>query len=83
MNMTIICFVIMGVSALLVFVFNAQYVIFAATVVSFIPTIVRFGKMSFTQYYQETDQYNGLLLFSHPLVCFIIFVFGAKLLGVV
>ena len=81
--MAIISVVIIACSALLVFVFDAQYIIFAATVVAFIPTIVRFGKMSFTEYYQQEEQYKGILLFTHPLVCFIIFVFGAKLLGVV
>ena len=81
--MTLISFVIIACSAMLVFVFNAQYIIFAATVVALIPTILRFGKMSFIEYYKQEEQYKGILLFTHPLVCFIVFVFGAKLLGVV
>lgn len=83
MNMAFISILIMTVSAALVFIFDAQYIIFAATVVALIPTILRFGKMSFIEYYQQAEQYKGILLFTHPLVCFIIFVFGAKLLGVV
>jgi hypothetical protein len=83
MNMAIISLFIMACSAVLVFVFDAQYLIFAATVVALIPTILRFGKLSFLEYYKQDEQYKGLLLFTHPLVCFIVFVFTAKLIGVV
>jgi hypothetical protein len=50
---------------------------------AFLPTIMRFGLLSFHEYYNQKEQYKGVLLFTHPLVCFIVFVFGAKLLGVV
>jgi len=83
MNMAIISIIIMCCAGLLVFVFDAQYIIFVATVMAFLPTIMRFGLLSFHEYYNQKEQYKGVLLFTHPLVCFIVFVFGAKLLGVV